>query len=219
MLVCPSCGSSRIRNGYKPAFFLLRIVGIRALLCDNCNFPFQAFSPFPPKNRRPKQSAKTDQYPVAPAVDLDQLKPTRPVASQRELKLVPPVAAKPIPASQPVKQSVPAAVAVAAQPEVVAEVGADRVAPVRQGLRTEITKLYAQRVQEKPDEVTAHASITCPECQSRNVKRRRRNFFERTFMAFTDHKPYVCRNCDATFYSKASEQEERSHNVGRAEAA
>jgi transposase-like protein len=213
MLVCPSCGSSRVRNGYKPAFFLLRIVGIRALLCDNCNFPFQAFSPFPPKNRRPKQTAKADVYPVAPAVDLGQLKPSLPVSEQRELKLVAPVQAK-----QPVKQVAPIGLAVAAKTETVA----NRAAPVRQGLRTEITKLYAQHVQEKPDDVASaiqQSSINCPECQSRNIKRRRRNFFERTFMAFSDHKPYVCRNCDAAFYSKSDEGESNSHGVGRAEAA
>lgn len=218
MLVCPSCGSSRVRNGYKPAFFLLRILGIRALLCDNCNFPFQAFSPFPPKNRRPKQTAKADVYPVAPAVDLQQLKPVLPVFESRELK---PVSVKPAQVKRPVKQSVPSVLAVAAQPETAAGVVVDRVAPVRQGLRTEITKLYAQRAEEKADDVAEtlnHATITCPECQSRNVKRRRRNFLERTFLAVTDHKPYVCRNCDAAFYSKAGEQEDGSHEVGRVEA-
>lgn len=221
MLVCPSCGSSRIRNGYKPAMFILRVVGIRSLLCDNCNFPFQAFSPFPPKTRRPKQFAKADVYPVAPAVDLEQLKPSSPAVEPPGLKLVPPVSAKPAQNRKPEPQpaSVTAAVAV---PEPPAKVVVDRVAaPVRQGLRTEITKLYAQRVQEKSEELpqTIHQTpLTCPECQSRNVKRRRRNFFERTFLAFSDHKPFICRNCDAVFYSKSSEPENGAHRVGRAEA-
>lgn len=223
MLVCPSCGSSRIRNGYKPSMFVLRIVGIRALLCDNCNYPFQAFSPFPPKTRRPKQFAKADVYPVAPAVDLEQLKPSLPVAEPQGLKLVPPVSAKPVQSRQSESQPVSVAAAVTAPSEATAKVVVDRVAPARQGLRTEITKLYAQRVQEKSEELpqvihqTSLASLACPECQSRNVKRRRRNFFERIFLAFTDHKPFICRNCDAVFYSKSSEQEDGAHRVGRAE--
>lgn len=222
MLVCPSCGSSRIRNGYKPAMFILRIVGIRALLCDNCNFPFQAFSPFPPKTRRPKQSAKADVYPVAPAVDLERLKPTLPVAKPQGFKLAPPVSAKPVQTRQPEPQPAPIVAAVAVSAEPPAKVVVDRVAPVRQGLRTEITKLHTLRAQEKPDELpqTIHqTSLTCPECESRNVKRRRRNFFERAFLAFSGHKPFTCRNCDAVFYSKSSEQENAAHQVGRAEAA
>lgn len=218
MLVCPSCGSSRIRNGYKPALFILRVIGIRALLCDNCNYPFQAFSPFPPKSRRPKQSAKAD-YPVAPAVDLAQLKPALPAVESRELKPAQPIPAKPVQARQPAQLGVSVT-----QPEAVAGVVVDRVAPVRKGLRTEITKLYSQRIQETPDDSSSTnqslmASLVCPECQSRNVKRRRRNLFERTFLAVTDHKPYVCRNCDAVFYSKPSEQDSGSHGVGRVEAA
>jgi len=222
MLVCPSCGSSRIRNGYKPAMFFLRIVGIRALLCDNCNFPFQAFSPFPPKTRRPKQIAKADVYPFAPAVDLEQLKPSSPTIEPHGLKLVLPVSAIPVQTRQPEPQPAPVAAAVAAPAEPAAKVVVDRVAPVRQGLRTEITKLHALRAQEQPDELPQtidQTSLVCPQCQSRNVKRRRRNFFERTFLAFTDHKPFTCRNCDAVFYSKSSEQENETHRVGRAEAA
>ena len=221
MLVCPSCGSSRIRNGYKPAMFVLRIVGIRALLFDNCNYPFQAFSPFPPKTRRPKQFAKADVFPVAPAVDLEQLKPTLPVAQPQGLKLVPPVSAKPVQSRQPEPQPASVSAAVMAPSEPAAKVVVDCVAPARQGLRTEITKLCAQRVQEQPEElpqVIHQTSLACPECQSRNVKRRRRNFFERIFLAFTDHKPYICRNCDAVFYSKSSEQDDGAHRVGRAEA-
>ncbi len=222
MLVCPSCGSSRIRNGYKPSMFFLRIVGIRALLCDNCNFPFQAFSPFPPKTRRPKQFAKADVYPVAPAVDLEQLKPSLPVAEPQGVKLALPVSAKPVQTLQPESRPAPVAAAVKASAEPAVKVKVDRLAPARQGLRTEITKLHAQRAQEQPDELPQaihQTSLACPECQSRNVKRRRRNFLERAFLAFSDHKPFICRNCDAVFYSKSSEQEDGAHRVGRAEAA
>lgn len=220
MLVCPSCGSSRIRNGYKPALFILRIIGIRALLCDNCNFPFQAFSPFPPKNRRPKQTAKADVYPVAPAVDLDQLRPNLRVVEPSE-----PKPAQPIP-SQPatIKQPAPIGLAVAtAKPKSEpSPIVVERVAPARQGLRTEITKLYSQKVQQAPEELPAatnSSSLACPECGSHNIKRRRRNFFERTFLSVINQKPYICRKCDATFYSKPDEEESASHGVKHVEAA
>lgn len=223
MLVCPSCGSSRVRNGYKPAFFILRVIGIRSLLCDNCNFPFQAFSPFPPKSRRPKQTAKADVYPVAPTVDLDQLKPNLRVAEKRERKQDQPIPAKTAPAKQPAQTQIGLAVATAKQQsESAAAIVVDRVAPVRQGLRTEVTKLYSQKVQEASDDLPVssnHSSLTCPECKSRNIKRRKRNFFERTFLSVTNHKPYVCRNCEAMFYSKSDEQETGSHGVEHIEAA
>src|SRR5690349_9053716 len=75
MVVCPSCGSSRIRNDYKPAPIWLRLMGVRGLLCDNCNFPFRAFSPLPPKTRRPRHSPrKADVFTPAPVIDLTQIR-------------------------------------------------------------------------------------------------------------------------------------------------
>lgn len=41
---CPKCHSSRIRKGYKPTPFLLRLVGLRHLLCNDCNLLFTGFS-------------------------------------------------------------------------------------------------------------------------------------------------------------------------------
>jgi hypothetical protein len=41
---CPKCRSSRIRKGYKPTPFLLRLVGLRHLLCNDCNLLFTGFS-------------------------------------------------------------------------------------------------------------------------------------------------------------------------------
>jgi len=57
MARCPSCGSQRIRNGYRLAPLPLRALGVRELLCDYCNRQFRAFSPRPPKQRYRPQTA------------------------------------------------------------------------------------------------------------------------------------------------------------------
>lgn len=63
---CPSCSSSRIRSGYRPAPIWLRAIGFRELLCDNCNYLYRAFSPLSPRHpRRPDHTRKVE--PVAPA--------------------------------------------------------------------------------------------------------------------------------------------------------
>lgn len=67
MRYCPSCGSPRVRSGYRPAPLSLRLVGFRELLCDNCNYLYRAFSPFPPKHQRRSSSAhKADTFAPAP---------------------------------------------------------------------------------------------------------------------------------------------------------
>jgi hypothetical protein len=60
---CPSCGSARVRSGYRPAPLSLRIIGFRELLCDNCNYLYRAFSPLPPKHpRRHSATRKADVF-------------------------------------------------------------------------------------------------------------------------------------------------------------
>ena len=41
---CPKCKSSRLRRGYKPTPFFLRMFGIYSLLCDDCNLLFKGFA-------------------------------------------------------------------------------------------------------------------------------------------------------------------------------
>ncbi len=219
MVICPSCGSSRIRNDYKPAPFVLRMIGIRALLCDNCNFPFRAFSPLPPKTRRGRHSMrKADVFNPAPAVDLSQFAPNL-SGEKAELKLVSPnVASQPKPA-QAMQLDVVASTALP-NPRVMA----DLAVPVRNDLRTEITRLHAQG--SKDPSVSAESSEAnkssaqniCPECDSHNTRRRHRNIVERAVLSVTDHKPYVCRNCGASFYAKSEDQSHHSA-VGSNEAA
>ncbi|MGB9180253.1 MAG: hypothetical protein WCB68_13555 [Pyrinomonadaceae bacterium] len=40
---CPKCGSAKVRRGYKKTHTLLRLFGIRHLLCQNCHKPFTGF--------------------------------------------------------------------------------------------------------------------------------------------------------------------------------
>lgn len=215
MVTCPSCGSSRIRNDYKPAPIVLRVIGIRALLCDNCNFQFRAFSPLAPKSRRPRNSTrKAEPFPAPETVDfgkvdLDKLDFNSSPDEKREPKLALPISAKPNPSIQSMQLGV-AVAAGQAQPGMVM----DQIAPVHNHLRTEITKLYTQEANERAvkanrmvQEAVQSSALACPECGSHNVKRRKRNLFEKAFLSFTDHKPYVCRKCDAAFYTKSGEQD------------
>ena len=60
---CPKCKSSRIRRGYKPTPFILRIFGIYNLLCDHCNLLFRGFAvpgtlPKPGSSRRRQSHAE-----------------------------------------------------------------------------------------------------------------------------------------------------------------
>lgn len=41
---CPRCNSGRIRRGYKPTPFLLKLLFRYNLLCDNCNWEFKGFA-------------------------------------------------------------------------------------------------------------------------------------------------------------------------------
>lgn len=43
-LRCPKCGSERIRRGYTQPVLPLRLLGLRALLCDRCNLVYTSFA-------------------------------------------------------------------------------------------------------------------------------------------------------------------------------
>lgn len=211
MVTCPSCGSSRIRNDYKPAPIILRAVGIRALLCDNCNFQFRAFSPIPPKTRRQRTStSKKNTFNSAEVVELSQHNYNSPPTERRDPVMALPMSAN---TSHPIRQMQMGVAVATAQTR--SQIAIDQATSVRQNLRTEITKLYRHNAGAEvsaipsrvSDEEEHFSTLTCPECGSHNTKRRKRNFLEKTFLSLTDHKPYVCRKCDASFYSKSVEQD------------
>jgi len=66
MPTCPSCGSSRVQGGYRPPHIFLRLVGIRELLCNECNYLYRAFSPIPPRTPRKHESRKPVVTPPKP---------------------------------------------------------------------------------------------------------------------------------------------------------
>ena len=43
MKQCPRCNSARIQRGYTDAPLVLRLVGLRGLLCNNCGLEFKGF--------------------------------------------------------------------------------------------------------------------------------------------------------------------------------
>lgn len=90
MATCPSCGSKRLGEGYRTAPLPMRLVGIRTLLCDNCNYEFRAFSPFPPKRPKSRRSKrKADVFNAGPQVDLKTLAPAgSDAAAQRQVASV-----------------------------------------------------------------------------------------------------------------------------------
>jgi transcription initiation factor TFIIIB Brf1 subunit/transcription initiation factor TFIIB len=49
---CPRCKSERIQRDYDDAVFLLRMVGMHKLLCNNCGLVFKAFDLKGAANRR-----------------------------------------------------------------------------------------------------------------------------------------------------------------------
>jgi transposase-like protein len=190
-------------------------MGVRGLLCDNCNFPFRAFSPLPPKARRPRQSQrKADVFPPSPVIDLAQIRRSSPVEKSDIKAMAPPEKLGLRVVTPPAEKfeflSSPAA-------HESGGIITAHIAPARKDLRTEITRVHAQAIAETIQAVAApqqagqtaldSASQNCPECGASNVRRRRRNAFERTLLAFSDHKAYSCRNCGASFYAKREDRE------------
>ena len=61
---CPKCHSSSIRKGYKHTPWILRLVGIRHLLCNHCNLLFTGFvvpGTVVKSNRRSRRQKRSDE--------------------------------------------------------------------------------------------------------------------------------------------------------------
>src|SRR5262245_54395984 len=130
MIICPACGSSHIRNDYKPAPLTLRMVGFRALLCDHCNHQFRAFALMPRKSRGiPETPYLAEVFAPAPLVDLNNINRE---AQGRTQKQTSRIILNPYPKSTE------------SQPTVSGEL----ILSERRDLRTQITKLYEQGAKE-----------------------------------------------------------------------
>ncbi|MFN0088626.1 MAG: hypothetical protein ACKVX9_24775 [Blastocatellia bacterium] len=194
MVVCPSCKSSRIRNDYKPAPLWLRLFGVRALLCDHCNFQYRAFCLRSPKTGKPRQAKpKADVFNEAARVDLSQLRSN--IAEEQREK-----------AGKLKRREL--SLRHVAQSETVA----GQVIPVQNEMRTQILKLNAQGAQESMvpaasppalrEANTASSQPPCPQCASRNVRRRQRTALERAALALSDYRAFQCQACSVSFYAK-----------------
>lgn len=220
MVLCPACGSSRIRNDYKPAPLALRIFGIRALLCDHCNHQFKAFSLQSPKSHTPRHpQRKAVIFTPAPAVNLNRLNGDVVEMDQVKAELHP---------DQPRRLTIDLdalRLQSQTQEEVAGAIVIDQVSPVRRDLRTEITRLCAQgakdnsRPQPSESNHSSPASVAaCTHCGSHNVKRRRRRLIERIVFSFTDHKAFACRSCGESFYAKVKDDKHQHSAIGATEA-
>jgi hypothetical protein len=212
MAVCPACGSSRLRNGYRAAPLPLRLLGVRTLLCDNCNYEFRAFAPIAPKRQYSRRSQrKADIFNMAPAVDLQAIGQ--------------PGAARPVPAAihfdrtalptSPAETTVPADA-----PETEGKVANtlasnddedDDFAPP--GLRAKIAEAPPSlpieeplmRLKEDLEERRSHStSHACPACGEHEAVRRHRRAWEKLVFGLTQIRPYFCSNCGHQFYARRS---------------
>src|SRR5262249_23601404 len=223
MVLCPACGSSLIRNDYKPAPLALRIFFIRALLCDHCNCQFKAFSVAGPPSRSQRHPARKaaafNPAPGAQVLDLTKLKdgaagvkPSESLVQQNQpRRLMIDLAALRL--RSKTQQEVPGAIVV------------DQNLQARRDLRTEITRLHAQSANAPSRRNSLERERSAPpgmlswtHCGSTNVKRRRRTIWERVAFSVTHHKAFTCRTCGEQFYSKVEDDENRRRTVNASEA-
>jgi transposase-like protein len=217
MVVCPSCGSSRIRNDYKPAPFVLRAIGVRALLCDYCNRQFRAFSPAPPRTRTLSNATrKLDASRRTNPLNQNHTEPNREQirveleASRLFLTIE----------SNPEQQIKVDLTGFASKNEPQPVNGNGSHGPIQPDLRSEIAKLQNGHGVKEPQGLNGarekhKTSTTCPECGSNWVRRRQRSGLERVVFALTNHKAFICRSCDASFYARIDDEGGASNIVSR----
>ena len=193
MIVCPLCKSPRIRNDYKPAPIWLRLLGIRALLCDYCNHQFRAFALRAPRSGRPRHAKRIVATPAdTPGVDLVRLRQNVAEAQSEKSRTI-----------NRMKLSL--------RPAPSGEVVAGQELPVRKEIQTQILKLHApvsNKVVKKgheEEQASAQPMPPCSECGARNVRRRRRTSLERATLALAGLKAFNCQDCGASFFARLND--------------
>lgn len=196
MVVCPSCGSTRIRSDYRPAPLIMRLILIRALLCDFCNLQFRAFSPAPPRNgRKPLPGTRIAAIKEVKHPGFNLQNPQGSL-DQNGFALADPAED---------------------DESLTASMGA--IIPIQPDLRTEVARVEAARKARDAQEALIPAKeqhrtgAMCPECGSSWVRRRQRSGLERAVFAFTNHKAFICRSCDASFYSRTGSEENATNHA------
>lgn len=220
MILCPSCGSTCVRNDYKPAPLALRMLFIRALLCDHCNHQFRAFSlvsmPARPQRRPARKAAAINQTPAARALDLTKLKDA---AGGKESKAI----AHQDPPRRLMMDLAALKLRSKTQQEAFGTILSDQNTRIGRDLKTEITRLHNQSAERKDREPgqlalsTIPDATACAHCGSTDVKMRRRRTLERMVFLFSDHKAFICRSCGETFYSKNEDDEKKNGSIGATE--
>lgn len=194
MLLCRSCGSSRIRNGYQPPPFPLRMLLVRTVLCDNCNLQFYAFSPRMPSSgrERKKRSSRPDSdfAPVATAVDLSRMKSLSGEAVT----------------SASGRQGLSASAETSVMWQTLAN--EEDVFENEQALSQESDQEDAAG---DVVEVRHSNRPRCPRCQSIHTRRQHRKALERLLLTFTGSRPFQCESCGKRFYAHKPQHE--SHPV------
>jgi len=181
MTVCPSCHSSKVRNGYQKAPLLLRLIRVHEFLCEHCNLQFRAFSLRAPRSHAARRKRrKADTFNQAPEVDLSLLNHPLPKAHRPEARreLFDRAAiANELSSHQPASGVSPPAYSNERMGEG-AESGASK-------------KHRSHQLR--------HA---CPHCGSQETRRRHRRAWERIVFSLTDVRAYSCNACGASFYAR-----------------
>jgi hypothetical protein len=196
MAMCPSCGSSRLRSGYRKTAIVLRAVGVRTLLCDDCNCEFRGFSPLPPK-RVTRRERKADVFNKTQDFDLEAvgqpgLDPRRPLESVKFDRNALPFS----PDDTGVPVHMPTLVQAPIRPYAITE------APDLVQTEEPLMRLREDLQQRK----RKWANHPCPQCNSTRTRRRHRSSWERLVSYFSDKRPYICSDCEADFFAHPSEQ-------------
>jgi len=183
MKLCPSCGSSKVRNGYLRPPLLLRLMLIREFLCEGCNLAFRAFALRPAKSRGVHVRRKADRFNEAPAVDLSLL-------NQAVSKVKP--AAAPTFNFDPAMVAPPARMG---QAEMKPEL------PVSHHQNAAATLSRAKKHQ------ASRSDHPCPHCGSHDTRRRHRQTWERVILYFTEIRAFRCQSCSASFYARREQNQ------------
>ncbi len=213
MVVCPGCGSSRIRDDYRPAPLILRMIGIKALLCDHCNRQFKAFSLRSSQNRLSRHaSRKADVFNRAAAVDLNRLSEELQVSLTIDKSSNSGAEFSQAGGQMEIQAFRSGRSGLSGQNPVESET-VDPAKP-ENGLRAKIDRIHQEGwkegrqggVFEALEKVPVLSRFECPDCGSGDTRRRSRSSIERAVFSMTDHRAYSCNSCGASFYAKAESE-------------
>lgn len=193
---CRFCGSSRIRNGYRPTPLSLRLIFFRTLLCDNCNAQFVAFSLRAPARGRGQRKSEMSVKKADP-VDLSQL-------NKLKEEDAPEVAFSGIAESQ---RTFDRKTRTEIKPALFESGGAKSMQPEGQPklkLPSETENASQQAEVEDLQEVsiTQKTRPPCPRCRSIHTRRRHRHPIERMVLVFSNIRPFMCESCGRRFYAQ-----------------